>query len=91
MREKISNNILRTLGVKDESKGSFLGDKSNNEAKSQEGDVPVTSDSNKVKYIRDLENGNYFGEISLITHLKRTATIKAKDFTTLGYMMARNF
>jgi len=35
--------------------------------------------------------GCYFGEISLITHLKRTTTIKATDFTTLGYMMARNF
>jgi hypothetical protein len=41
--------------------------------------------------VKAMVEGSYFGEISLITHLKRTTTIKATDFTTLGYMMARHF
>jgi hypothetical protein len=40
MRERISNNILKTFGKKEESKGSFIGDKvSNNEGKSAEDEI----------------------------------------------------
>lgn len=46
---------------------------------------------NGPKFIKDIGEGDYFGEIALMTNLKRTATIKAKDFTTLGYIMQRNF
>ena len=44
-----------------------------------------------MKLVRDMDEGEYFGEISLITNLKRTATVKAKDFTTLAFMMKRYF
>ena len=55
------------------------------------GSVDNTSHYSAPKLIREQEEGDYFGEISLMTHLKRTATVKAKDFTTLGYIIARNF
>ena len=41
--------------------------------------------------VKVLEEGDYFGEVSLITNLKRTATVKAKDFTTLAFMLKRSF
>ena len=39
--------------------------------------------------IANLETGAYFGEVALITNLKRTATVKALDFCTLS-SMSRN-
>lgn len=33
-----------------------------------------------------LREGSYFGEIALITKLKRTATARAIDYTTLAYI-----
>jgi CRP-like cAMP-binding protein len=39
-----------------------------------------------VRFVRELGEGEYFGEVALITNLKRTATINTKDFTTLAYM-----
>lgn len=69
-------------------KGSFIGDRSSANDASSNLDKGFV---NPVKFIKDMEEGDYFGEISLITHLKRTATIKAKDFTTLGYMLASKF
>ena len=38
-----------------------------------------------------LEEGSYFGEISLITNLKRTTTIKTVDYATIAYIQRENF
>lgn len=50
-----------------------------------------TSTKSAPKFIKEIGEGEYFGEVAIITNLKRTATVKAKDFLTLGYMMKRNF
>lgn len=36
--------------------------------------------------INKLKEGRYFGEIALITQLKRTTTCKSSDYTTLAYL-----
>jgi len=42
--------------------------------------------ANEEMKIARLREGNYFGEVALITNLKRTATAKANDYTTLAYL-----
>lgn len=41
--------------------------------------------------INRLNSGRYFGEIALVTNLKRTTTVKAIDYTTLAYLTRENF
>lgn len=41
--------------------------------------------------INRLKVGSYFGEIALVTNLKRTATVKAVDYTTLAYLTRETF
>lgn len=41
--------------------------------------------------INRLMSGSYFGEVALVTNLKRTATVKAVDYTTLAYLTRDNF
>jgi CRP-like cAMP-binding protein len=38
-----------------------------------------------------MKEGEYFGEISLMTQLRRTATVKAKEFCTLGFLTKKVF
>jgi len=45
----------------------------------------------KEKRETRLTEGKYFGEVALITKLKRTATAKAEDYTTLAYIDRENF
>ena len=45
----------------------------------------------KETRINRLGLGKYFGEIALVTNLKRTATVKAADYTTLAYLTRENF
>jgi len=46
---------------------------------------------NKEIRIERLREGSYFGEVALITKLKRTATARAIDYTTLAYIDRENF
>ena len=39
-----------------------------------------------TEYLDRLHEGEYFGEISLITNLKRTTTVKTVDYATIAYM-----
>lgn len=41
--------------------------------------------------INRLMSGSYFGEIAMVTNLKRTTTVKAVDYTTLAYLTRDNF
>ena len=45
----------------------------------------------KEKRLTRLKEGKYFGEVALITKLKRTASAKAMDYTTLAYIDRENF
>ena len=38
------------------------------------------------QHIKFVNQGNYFGEISLITNLKRTASVASNDYCTLSSM-----
>lgn len=51
--------------------------------------LDFTSDGNRI--ITHLEKGNYFGEISLITGMKRTATVAAIDYCTLASISKEDF
>ena len=41
--------------------------------------------------INRMVSGTYFGEIALITNLKRTATVKSVDYTTVAYLTRDTF
>ena len=43
------------------------------------------------RLINKLEKGKYFGEVSLITNMKRTCTVKAMEFTTLATLNKEDF
>lgn len=67
--------------------------------KRQEHEVGLQSDNipdgstltKHVICINKLMNGSYFGEIAMVTNLKRTTTVKATDYTTLAYLSRDNF
>lgn len=39
-----------------------------------------------TEYLGRLNEGSYFGEISLITNLKWTTTVKTIDYATIAFM-----
>ena len=61
------------------------------EARKESKEKPKEADFKSQSYIRELKDGSYFGEIALITNLKRTCTVKAKEFCTLGFLSKRDF
>ena len=53
------------------------------------GEVDVIQKDNKTKFekiISTLKDGTIFGEISLLTKLKRTATVVSKDFSNCAFL-----
>lgn len=51
----------------------------------EEGEPTVNIENKEIR-IERLREGSYFGEVALITKLKRTATARAIDYTTLAYI-----
>jgi hypothetical protein len=45
----------------------------------------------KMRSINELQMGNYFGELSLLTNLRRTATIYSISATTCGWIETEDF
>ena len=43
------------------------------------------------RLLKIMKEGEYFGEIALMTNLKRTTTVKAKEFSTLGFLSKKVF
>lgn len=48
-------------------------------------------ESTRSKLIKVLECGDYFGEISILTNMKRTATVVAQDFSNLASVNKKVF
>ena len=48
------------------------------------------SDTNE-RLINNLNVGNYFGEVALMTNMKRTCTVKSLDYTTLACLSKEDF
>lgn len=66
----------------------------NKKVKAKNADDTKNADDKKTTdeiRIARLSDGTYFGEIGLITKLKRTATAKASDYTTLAYLQRDSF
>jgi CRP-like cAMP-binding protein len=56
-----------------------------------EDEIKVGEIEKKENRIQRLREGSYFGEVALITRLKRTATAKAYEYTTLACIDRDNF
>lgn len=41
--------------------------------------------------VRTLHSGSIFGEVALIAHCKRTASVKSKDYCTLAALDSESF
>ncbi|MFS8159902.1 MAG: cyclic nucleotide-binding domain-containing protein [Candidatus Roizmanbacteria bacterium] len=48
-------------------------------------------ESIQEKMINTLTKGNYFGEISMLTEMKRTATVRAREYCTLACISKEDF
>lgn len=83
MEEKLETGSIGSKKSKQQEKNKA----SSEDRSSKNGD----SKSSESKFIRELGEGEYFGEIALFSNLKRTATVIAKDFTTLGFILGRDF
>lgn len=67
-----------------------IKDKSQDKSNSDFG-MEDNSLTRHVVRINKLGSGSYFGEIAMVTNLKRTTTVKAVDNTTLAYLTRENF
>jgi CRP-like cAMP-binding protein len=47
-------------------------------------DVFINNEFKLEVYVATLKPGNLFGEVALLTHGKRTATVRCKNYCTIG-------
>jgi CRP-like cAMP-binding protein len=48
-----------------------------------EWDVFIGDSSSKERFVNELKQGTYFGEVAILKNCKRTATVKSKNYSTL--------
>jgi len=80
--------------IEDEPKKSLKKKKFNKVKELKEGGAeedPEDKYELKSEVIDRIEEGRYFGEISLITNLKRTCTIKTSVYSTIAYIHKDHF
>lgn len=51
-----------------------------------ESEVWVQDEFRKDTFVQTLTPGKYFGEIGLITHQRRTATVQTKNYSNIGFI-----
>ena len=53
--------------------------------------MPQENEKGQITILRELDEGKYFGEISLMTNLKVSATVYAMQYLTCGQIIERKF
>ena len=50
------------------------------------------ADENQLEtYVQNLMPGSYFGEIALLTNQRRTATVRTKNYSNIGWIDKQAF
>ncbi|CDW82933.1 cyclic nucleotide-binding protein [Stylonychia lemnae] len=63
-----------------------LDQEAQNEKNSQEQESDIDEEEKFLATYRILKEGQFFGEVALLTKLKRTASLKSSEFTNCAYM-----
>ena len=54
-------------------------------------EVWVADEDHVDTYVQNLMPGSYFGEIALLTHQRRTATVRTKSYSNIGWIDIQAF
>jgi len=54
-------------------------------------EILVKDQTKKEVYVRDIAQGNLFGEVALLFGTRRTASVRSKDQCTIGALNEENF
>jgi CRP-like cAMP-binding protein len=54
-------------------------------------DIYVTDSNKKANLTNMISEGSYFGEVSLLKHCRRTASVFSKEYTTCAELFKKDF